>query len=170
MPPSDKTAPPADAVPVIHQSPFVKKTEGEDVSWSFTATLPDGQPISACIHPYALFLSLTQNRGNEELLVCGCSSGGCAGFFDEAFESTEEWIEWRMTYRGLKCVWRFDRATYEKGAIAMLREICDSGQGWDFCFQWYSSFDAFKSAVETFLAANPRFLALWSAEAEPNAE
>ena len=160
MPPSDKTAPPADADPLIRQSPFVKETDG---NWSFVATLPDGHPIAVCIHPCALFQSLTQARGNEELAVCGCSSGGCAGFFHEEFESTREWIEWRMTYRGLKCVWRFDRATYGAGAIAMLRDIHDSRKGWNFCFQWYDSFEKIEASVATFLAANPRFKPLWSA-------
>lgn len=148
---------------ILRFSPFVKERDEEDVSWSFEAAGPGGEKITACVHPAAVFQSLMAPRGNDELLVCGCSDGGCAGFFDESFEATDRWIEWRVRYYDLKCVWRFDRITYETGAIRMLRDIHDTREGWMFCTFWYDSFDAFESAVADFLAANPRFLPLWDA-------
>jgi hypothetical protein len=166
--PDGKTAQTKNAIPesvpeILHFSPFVKKRDDTGVSWSFEAEGPGGEKIVACVHPGALFQSLVATRGDEELLVCGCSVGGCAGFFDESFEATDRWIEWRTRYYDLKCVWRFDRTIYETEAIRMLRDIHDTREGWNFCYLWYDSLDAFEAAVADFLAANPRFRPLWDA-------
>ena len=160
MEPQEKT----ESIPLIRQSPFVKDREEDVVAWSFTAPLPVGGEVSAYIHPAALFESLAKDCGDDDyLLVCGCSDAGCAHFWHEEFEKTAEWIEWRVTYYDLKCVWHYDRAVYEEGAIRMLRDIHDTREGWHFCLMWYDSFEDFKAAVEKFLSDNPRFRALWDA-------
>ena len=149
---------------IIRKSPFVK-TEGEEgPEWEFVADLPDGGELGACIHPAALFESLSRENGEACLLVCGCSDAGCAGFRSESFEWSDGWIEWRVNWHGERLVWRFDREAYEGGAIRMLRDIHDSQKGWNFCFWWYPSFEAFEQSVEQFLAKNPPFQVAWEKE------
>lgn len=149
---------------IICKSPFAK-TEGEEgPEWEFVAELPDGGELRACIHPAALLASLSGERGDDELLVCGCSDAGCAGFRSESFEWSDSWIEWRVNWLGKRLVWRFDREVYECGAIRMLRDIHDSRKGWDFCFWWYPSFEDFEREVGGSLAESPRFRKMWEEE------
>ncbi len=148
---------------LISQSPFFKEVDPQHcVGWAFQVKDPaSGKMVDASISPYALLSSLGEERGEEELLVCGCSVAGCAGFFNEIFETTEQYIHWSLTEYGRPYSWYFDRAEYEIGAVRMLHDIYVSQVGWDFNALEYSSYERFKDAIDSFLAAKPYFKAIW---------
>lgn len=152
-----------DTIQVIKKSPFVKSPDPEDeFFWSIEVTDPaSGKLVEASIHPDALMDSLGEECGEADLLVCGCSNAGCAGFANERFESSDRCVHWSLTEYRQPYSWYFDRTEYEASAIEMLHEIYVSRRGWRFNALCYDSYDAFKSAVDKFLAAKPHFKAIW---------
>lgn len=153
-----------DTIQLIKKSPFVKHPDAEDeYFWSIELKDPvTGKLVAASIHPDALMDSLGEESGETDLLVCGCSDAGCAGFANERFESTDRFVHWRLTEYRRPYSWYFDRAEYEAGAVEMLHEIYVSRRGWRFNALYYDSYDDFKSAVEKFLAAKPYFRTIWN--------
>ena len=148
---------------IIMESPFAKEVSADDVSWSFAVKDPaSGKIVSASLHPLALFDSLGKESGDEDdLLVCGCSDAGCAGFTDEKFDTSDLYVHWSLKEYGKPYSWYFDRRIYEMGAVKMLREIYETKKGWDFNALYYSSYEDFRADVDEFLAAKPRFRAMW---------
>ena len=152
-----------DAVQLIEESPFVKTSDAEDgLFWSFKVKDPATEKlVEASIHPDALMDSLGEERGEADLLVCGCSVAGCAGFAHEKFESTDKYVHWSLSEYRQPYSWFFDRIAYEVGAIEMLHEIYVSKIGWRFNALCYDSYEAFKVAVDEFLVAKPHFKTIW---------
>ena len=151
--------------PLIAESPFVNEPDNEDgIFWSFQVKDPaSGQLFDASISPRALLDSLGEERGSVDLMVCGCSVAGCAGLAHEQFETTERYVHWSLTEYRKPFSWYFDRVEYEKGAVGMLHDVYVTQLGWRFNALEYDSYERFKTAVDGFLAAKPRFKTFWDA-------
>ena len=147
---------------IIGESPFVKEGDGDGVEWIFKAIDPVAyRVIFASISPGALMESLRGDHGIQDLLTCTCGIADCAGIRYERFERTEEYVRWSFNYRGAARTLYFDRTVYDVSAIEMLHEVYRTKVGWWFNSYEYQSYDDFKAAVDKFLAANPRFKAIW---------
>jgi hypothetical protein len=151
---------------VIIESPFVKEDDDEGFLWSFRVVEPTtNQQIDTSISPYALLNSLGEERGEQELLTCGCGVAECARISHEKFECTEKYVHWSFVEMGTAHSLFFDRISYEMAAIEMLHDIYVTKVGWRFNAIEYNSYEDFKTAVDEFLAAKPHFKAMWD-EAE----
>ena len=151
---------------VIIESPFVKEDDDEGFLWSFRVVEPTtNQQIDTSISPYALLNSLGEERGEQELLTCGCGVAECARISHEKFECTEKYVHWSFVEMGAAHSLFFDRISYEMAAIEMLHDIYVTKVGWRFNAIEYNSYEDFKTAVDEFLAAKPHFKAMWD-EAE----
>lgn len=150
---------------IIEKSPFVKDIDStEGFFWSLEAKDPaTNQTVAASISPYALLNSLGEDRGEEELFTCGCGVAECARICHERFVRTEAYIRWSFVGSGTAYARSFDRIAYEVGAIEMLHDIYVTRVGWRFNAMEYDSYEDFKVDVDRFLAAKPRFKAMWDA-------
>lgn len=147
---------------VIAVSPFVKEDDDEGFLWSFRVIEPTtNQQIDTSISPYALLNSLGEERGEQELLTCGCGVAECARISHEKFECTEKYVHWSFVEMGTVHSLFFDRISYEMAAIEMLHDIYVTKVGWRFNAIEYNSYEDFKTAVDEFLSAKPHFKYIW---------
>ena len=153
-----------DTIQIIEKSPFVKFHDAEDgFCWSIEVKDPaTNRMVETSISPYALLNSLGEVQGEQELFTCGCGVSECARIYHEKFECTEKYVHWSFVELGTAYSLFFDRIVYETGAIEMLHDVYVTKIGWKFNAIEYYSYEDFKTAVDEFLSAKPRFKAMWS--------
>lgn len=159
---------------LIHAAPFIeeKEEENEEVGawfWSFETADPATQRVFEAEIDYSeLFLSIgaADYFGGEGagILTCGCGIPGCAGIWSQTCHVSRRMVHWTVREtRGWLDLF-FEREAYERGLVAMLHEMANSGKRYALpylCECKYEDWGKFAAEARAAVARSPHLLSLW---------
>ena len=120
---------------LICESPFVVESVEGVKAYHFKATDPvGGKSIDVWVDPMELAETFGRDNYHTDdgissfggILVCSCGIAGCAGIWSQSFHVSEKLIHWSVVYNDDEIDLFFERETYERGVMALLRELLDN--------------------------------------------
>jgi len=159
---------------LIRKSPFAVSVGGGKKAYHFKATSPtDGKSFEAWINPMELIRSLQCDDFQVDdadsifggALVCSCGIAGCAGLWSQTCHFSEKMIHWSIVKYDEKFELFFERESYEKGALEMLKSLLDNPGDFsipvpDVAFNEHSQ-RRLVSDVERLLDRRPHLCEIW---------
>lgn len=159
---------------LICESPFVVESVEGVKSYHFKATDPvGGKSIDVWVDPMELAETFGRDNYHTDdgisslggILVCSCGIAGCAGIWSQSFHVSEKLIHWSVVYNDDEIDLFFDRETYERGVLALLRELLDNHEAFTIPGPDASLsgaiFESFKLNVEEMLKRRSYFYDMW---------
>jgi hypothetical protein len=157
--------PPIPALPGLDEHPNIIQIESPfDERRGFCATnILTGVKTSGCLHVASLVDSLKCDFEQElDMLVCGCGSAGCHGFWHESVRSTKAFVHWTIQQYDNEHDLYFSRRIYEKSAIYHLKEWDKKyWNGADGYNDSYRSYLAFHEDLQELLTVRPHLQEYW---------
>ena len=122
-------------VRLVRESPFVEIEKDDGRSFRFKAKdLQNGKDICIAIDVEELMVSLVRDHFHKDedesafggVLVCTCGIAGCAGLWSQTCHVSSKMVHWSVVHYEDQLELFFERETYEKGALSMLRTLAEN--------------------------------------------
>lgn len=150
---------------LIIENPFERNINSESgLPWyRFNMKVPQSDDIICGAMNYrALIDSMIMHETDYYMLTCSCSEPGCDGFWEEYSHVSEKMVHWSVNRYDVYADLFFERESYERNAIIMLRDLIEHKTGWDnLGVPSYVDFAAFRDHIMWMLDQRPYFHAMW---------
>lgn len=164
---------------LIWASPFVVAPFEDKKFCHFRAQNPvEGTSFNTWVDPFELVAAMGYEYFHTDekmsafggILVCDCGIAGCAGIWSQTFHVSKKMVHWSILCDHDELDFFFERETYEKGVLTMLRAIWENPGEFmvpgpeeelnEDALKW------FKSEVSAMLEREPYFQDMWNEKKE----